>query len=93
MRDLERAAESEVMKLAVQGEIGQPSSAEQKRSVLERHLPAGAPALAPGPLVTTGGDVIGEHDDVVPPSSSCAARRASSRVRPRAMNAAVASSR
>jgi tRNA-uridine 2-sulfurtransferase len=29
--------------------------------VLERHLPAGAPALAPGPLVTTAGDVIGEH--------------------------------
>jgi tRNA-specific 2-thiouridylase len=29
--------------------------------VLERHLPADAPALAPGPLVTTGGDVIGEH--------------------------------
>ncbi|MGH7567666.1 MAG: tRNA 2-thiouridine(34) synthase MnmA [Gemmatimonadales bacterium] len=31
-------------------------------AVLERHLPADAPALAPGPLVTTGGDVIGEHD-------------------------------
>jgi tRNA-uridine 2-sulfurtransferase len=30
-------------------------------SVLERHLPADAPALAPGPLVTTNGDVIGEH--------------------------------
>jgi tRNA-specific 2-thiouridylase len=30
-------------------------------SVLERHLPAEAPALAPGPLVTTGGEVIGEH--------------------------------
>jgi tRNA-uridine 2-sulfurtransferase len=30
-------------------------------SVLERQLPAGAPALAPGPLVTTGGEVIGEH--------------------------------
>jgi len=30
-------------------------------SVLERHLPADAPALAPGPLVTTAGDVIGEH--------------------------------
>jgi tRNA-specific 2-thiouridylase len=29
--------------------------------VLERHLPAGAPALAPGPLVTTGGEVVGEH--------------------------------
>jgi tRNA-specific 2-thiouridylase len=31
-------------------------------AVLERHLPAGAAALAPGPLVTTGGDVVGEHD-------------------------------
>jgi tRNA-specific 2-thiouridylase len=30
-------------------------------SVLERHLPADAPALVPGPLVTTSGDVIGEH--------------------------------
>lgn len=30
--------------------------------VLERHLPANAPALAPGPLVTIGGDVVGEHD-------------------------------
>jgi tRNA-specific 2-thiouridylase len=29
--------------------------------VLERHLPADAPALAPGPLVTTAGDVVGEH--------------------------------
>jgi tRNA-specific 2-thiouridylase len=29
--------------------------------VLERHLPADAPALAPGPLVSTAGDVIGEH--------------------------------
>ena len=29
--------------------------------VLERHLPADAAALAPGPLVTTGGEVIGEH--------------------------------
>jgi tRNA-uridine 2-sulfurtransferase len=29
--------------------------------VLERHLPADAPALAPGPLVTTSGEVIGEH--------------------------------
>jgi tRNA-specific 2-thiouridylase len=29
--------------------------------VLERHLPPDAPALAPGPLVTTAGDVIGEH--------------------------------
>jgi tRNA-uridine 2-sulfurtransferase len=30
-------------------------------SVLERHLPADAPALAPGPLVTTAGEIIGEH--------------------------------
>jgi tRNA-uridine 2-sulfurtransferase len=30
-------------------------------SVLERHLPPDAPALAPGPLVTTTGEVIGEH--------------------------------
>jgi tRNA-uridine 2-sulfurtransferase len=30
-------------------------------SVLERHLPADAPALVPGPLVTTSGEVIGEH--------------------------------
>lgn len=30
--------------------------------VLEQHLPADAPALARGPLVTTSGDVIGEHD-------------------------------
>jgi tRNA-specific 2-thiouridylase len=30
-------------------------------SVLERHLPADAPALVSGPLVTTHGDVIGEH--------------------------------
>ncbi|HEX5574581.1 MAG TPA: tRNA 2-thiouridine(34) synthase MnmA [Gemmatimonadales bacterium] len=30
-------------------------------SVLERHLPPDAPALAPGPLVTTSGEVIGEH--------------------------------
>ncbi|HEX9705777.1 MAG TPA: tRNA 2-thiouridine(34) synthase MnmA [Gemmatimonadales bacterium] len=29
--------------------------------VLERHLPAEAPALLPGPLVTTNGDVVGEH--------------------------------
>jgi tRNA-specific 2-thiouridylase len=29
--------------------------------VLERHLPADAPALAPGPLVTTTGELIGEH--------------------------------
>jgi tRNA-specific 2-thiouridylase len=30
-------------------------------SVLERHLPADAPALVPGPVVTTSGEVIGEH--------------------------------
>jgi tRNA-uridine 2-sulfurtransferase len=30
-------------------------------SVLGRHLPADAPALLPGPLVTTAGEVIGEH--------------------------------
>ncbi len=30
-------------------------------SVLQRHLPADAPALTPGPLVTTGGEVIGQH--------------------------------
>jgi tRNA-specific 2-thiouridylase len=29
--------------------------------VLERHLPADAPALAPGPLVTTSGAIVGEH--------------------------------
>ncbi|MBA3498567.1 MAG: tRNA 2-thiouridine(34) synthase MnmA [Gemmatimonadales bacterium] len=29
--------------------------------VLERHLPADAPALSPGPLVTTAGELIGEH--------------------------------
>jgi tRNA-uridine 2-sulfurtransferase len=29
--------------------------------VLERHLPADAPALAPGPLVTTSGEVVGQH--------------------------------
>lgn len=29
--------------------------------VLEQHLPADAPALVPGPLVTTTGDVVGEH--------------------------------
>ncbi|MGH7530262.1 MAG: tRNA 2-thiouridine(34) synthase MnmA [Gemmatimonadales bacterium] len=31
-------------------------------AVLERHLPADAPALTPGPLVTTTGAVIGEHE-------------------------------
>ena len=30
-------------------------------AVLSRHLPEGAPALAPGPLVTTAGEVVGEH--------------------------------
>jgi tRNA-specific 2-thiouridylase len=30
-------------------------------SVLERHLATDAPALVPGPLVTTSGEVIGEH--------------------------------
>jgi len=30
-------------------------------AVLERHLPPDAPALIPGPLVTTTGEVIGEH--------------------------------
>lgn len=30
-------------------------------SVLEQHLPADAPALTPGPLVTVGGQVVGEH--------------------------------
>ena len=30
--------------------------------VLEQHLPADAPALARGPLVTTTGEVVGEHD-------------------------------
>jgi len=29
--------------------------------VLQRRLPADAPALVPGPLVTVGGDVVGEH--------------------------------
>ncbi len=30
-------------------------------AVLEQRLPADAPALAPGPLVTVGGEVVGEH--------------------------------
>jgi len=30
-------------------------------AVLQRRLPADAPALAPGPLVTAGGAVLGEH--------------------------------
>ena len=29
--------------------------------VLERHLPADAPSLSPGSLVTTAGEIIGEH--------------------------------
>jgi tRNA-specific 2-thiouridylase len=29
--------------------------------VLERHLPADAPALAPGPLVTANGELVGQH--------------------------------
>ena len=31
-------------------------------AVLEQHLAADAPALTPGPLVTTAGEVIGEHE-------------------------------
>jgi tRNA-specific 2-thiouridylase len=31
-------------------------------TVLEQHLPSNAPALAPGPLVSTAGEVIGEHE-------------------------------
>ena len=31
-------------------------------AVLERHLPAGAAALSAGPIVTSAGEVIGEHD-------------------------------
>jgi tRNA-specific 2-thiouridylase len=31
-------------------------------AVLERHLPADAPALAPGPVVTTTGEIIGQHE-------------------------------
>jgi tRNA-specific 2-thiouridylase len=30
-------------------------------AVLEQRLPADAPALTPGPFVTVGGDVVGEH--------------------------------
>ncbi|HEU5217539.1 MAG TPA: tRNA 2-thiouridine(34) synthase MnmA [Gemmatimonadales bacterium] len=30
-------------------------------AVLEQHLPADAPALRPGPFVTSGGEVLGEH--------------------------------
>ena len=31
-------------------------------AVLTRHLPADAPALTPGPLVSTAGEVIGQHE-------------------------------
>ncbi len=31
-------------------------------TILEQHLPANAPALVPGPLVSTSGEVIGEHE-------------------------------
>lgn len=31
-------------------------------AVLERHLPADAPALSPGPIVTAAGAVIGQHE-------------------------------
>ncbi len=31
-------------------------------AVLERHLPADAPALTPGPIVTIAGELVGEHD-------------------------------
>lgn len=31
-------------------------------TVLEQHLPADAPALVPGPVVTVGGDVVGTHE-------------------------------
>ena len=31
-------------------------------AVLERHLPAESAALMPGPIVTSTGDVVGEHD-------------------------------
>jgi tRNA-specific 2-thiouridylase len=30
-------------------------------TVLERHLPERSPALSPGPLVTVGGEIVGEH--------------------------------
>lgn len=30
--------------------------------VLEQHLPADAPALTPGPLLTVAGEVVGQHD-------------------------------
>src|SRR5260370_22888362 len=31
-------------------------------AVREQRFPADTPALAPGPLVTVGGEVVGEHD-------------------------------
>ena len=31
-------------------------------AVLERHLGSETPALAPGPFLSTGGDVVGNHD-------------------------------
>lgn len=31
-------------------------------AVLKQHLPSDAPALSPGPIVTTSGDVIGTHE-------------------------------
>jgi tRNA-specific 2-thiouridylase len=31
-------------------------------TVLEQHLPADAPSLIPGPLVSTAGEVLGEHE-------------------------------
>ena len=30
--------------------------------ILEQKLPRGAPALSPGPIVTSGGEVVGEHN-------------------------------
>jgi tRNA-specific 2-thiouridylase len=30
--------------------------------VLQQHLPADAPALSPGPLVTTTGEIVGQHE-------------------------------
>ncbi|UCD25595.1 MAG: tRNA 2-thiouridine(34) synthase MnmA [Gemmatimonadota bacterium] len=31
-------------------------------TVLEQHLPSDAPALSPGPIVNTHGEIVGEHD-------------------------------
>ena len=48
--------------------------------VLERHLPADAPALVPGPLVSTSGEVLGEHaatrDTPLASGAACPAVRA-----------------